>query len=971
MIHLNASVAGHREVAGSSRLRCVFAMGGHRIIRLLLLVGMLTVGIRAADLEPRDPDQAVDLDHFRQIRAAIEAYRKDHQGQLPDWLSDLVPDYLADPGVLLCPTAERTGTAQLFGNDDPRLPCSYIYEFNARPASDFHVADPTVRATMKDWKNKQMETFGGAVPLVRCLNHARVLNLAISGDIYETALFWETDPNTVALMARLGVKSSQAEGGALLVDIADVGSGDPVMGARVRVVARGPTGYQPARDWVSDAGGRCRVALPAGTLRELRLEVTHADYVTWMNIWQQEQGLEVPDPVEVALERAISVGGRVEDSAGNPIAGVEISFYPGYRPQLDRPGASPAPTTIPPATTDDHGAWRVGGIASTLYRAFADFSHPRFRRLRVATGLPEASADGGFTLAGLTNGTALTVMQPRIQVRIEAVDQDTADPIDWFTVLPAHYSNAGLAWDPDRLLTGQAGLATLQLTEEYELLPTLLRVQADGYEPALSPRLQAAAVEQTIRVPLRKRQELQGLVLDSAGQTVAGASVGLLTELGSLLVGSDGLEDAVGCEVVRSDATGKFRLSAAPDAVGLAAWHETGLVETGLAAFRQQPELVLQAWGRVTGQLPPATHGEPAMALVAATEHLPRLFPATVAGLLQFDPEACLEQADPEGRFVLERVPPGRGVFWHPVLVGPEYPPLEQFFCFNGRWLEVKPGATAQVEVAPRSVRAQLQAPGSNRPASSVAQSISSMLLTRYGLAGGPADRMIAWSQALGWLRFESLDNTTAQPLDAFVTFSHDGQFRLEGVPAGRQRIRLRVFQPPQLLGTAELEVDIPHETPPVMLGESGTVRLSEPRSKATGESLPDWTGEQLDGRRIHLADLRGRPVWLHFWTSWSGAGQGSFRSLGALLHGLDDTARATLVSVNLDEDAASARRFLQNRDLPGLHARDGGWMTSELAEVCGVQSLPWLVCIGPDGEVLRAGPAEGNWVQTMLPVRK
>jgi len=954
MIHLQASVRRHPVAVGVFALPVAFAIDGNRLIGLLLLFGMLSVGSRAADLEPRDPDQAVDLDHFRQIRAAIEAYREDHQGQLPDWLSDLVPDYLTDPGVLLCPAAERSGTAQLFGNDDPRLPCSYIYEFNARPASDFHVADPTVRATMKDWKNKQMETFGGAVPLVRCLNHARVLNLAVSGDIYETALFWETDPNTVALMARLGVKSAEAKGSReLLVDIADVESGEPVRGARVRVVVRGPTGYQPARDWVSDAGGRCRAALPEGILRELRLEVAHADFVTWAMTWQQEQGLEVPEPLEVALERAISVGGRVEDAAGNPIAGVEVSLYPGFRPQPDRAGASPAPTAFPTVTTDDQGVWRVGGVSSTLYRAFAEFSHPRFRRLRAAIGVGEETAGGGFTLAGLTNSTALAVMQPRIRVRIEAVDRDTAGPIDSFTVLPAHYSNAGLAWDPERVLTGQGGLATLLLTEEYELLPVLLRVQADGYQPALSPRLQAAAAEQTIRIQLRKGEELRGAVLDSAGQAVAGASVGLLTELGSLWVGSDGLEDAVGSEVVQSDATGRFRLPTAPDAIGLVAWHEAGLIETGLAAFGQRPDLVLQAWGRVAGQLPPAPHGEPAMALVAATEHLPRLFPSTVAGLLQFVPEACMEQADEAGRFSLDRVPAGRRVFWHPVLLGPEVPPIEQFFCFNGRWLEVKPGATTQVEVSPRSVRAQLQAPGSNRPASSVTQSITSILLTRYGLAGGPADRMIAWSQALGWLRFESVDNTAAQPVDAFVTFSHDGQFRLEGVPAGRHRVRLRVFQPPQLLGTAEFEVDIPNETATVMLGESGTVSLSEPRSRATGEILPDWTGERLDGGQVKLADLRGKPVWLHFWTSWSGAGQGSFRSLGALLDGLGDEAPPVLVSVNLDEDPALARRLLQNREFPGLHARDGGWMTSELAEACGVQS--------------RAGPAEGDWVQAMV----
>ena len=65
------------------------------------------------------------------IRAALMAYRKDHQ-KMPDWLSDLVPDYLDDTNCLICPVCARTGEkANLHGMDDPKLTSSYYYEFSA------------------------------------------------------------------------------------------------------------------------------------------------------------------------------------------------------------------------------------------------------------------------------------------------------------------------------------------------------------------------------------------------------------------------------------------------------------------------------------------------------------------------------------------------------------------------------------------------------------------------------------------------------------------------------------------------------------------------------------------------------------------------------------------------------------------------------------------------------------------------
>src|SRR6267154_941040 len=49
----------------------------------------------------------IDRQHLQHIYRAISAYYKDHQ-DLPDWLSDLVPRYLADENDLVSPVEKRT-----------------------------------------------------------------------------------------------------------------------------------------------------------------------------------------------------------------------------------------------------------------------------------------------------------------------------------------------------------------------------------------------------------------------------------------------------------------------------------------------------------------------------------------------------------------------------------------------------------------------------------------------------------------------------------------------------------------------------------------------------------------------------------------------------------------------------------------------------------------------------------------------
>ena len=127
--------------------------------------------------------------NLSRIYDAIQRYKADHK-DLPNWLSDLVPQYIDDANIFVCPVCRRTGQAETSPLADPKLPCSYYFEFCPLPLGDAAPGNPA--KTRREWKRRQMGLVGSVVPIVRCRHHNQVLNLAYDGHIYESGGSWET-----------------------------------------------------------------------------------------------------------------------------------------------------------------------------------------------------------------------------------------------------------------------------------------------------------------------------------------------------------------------------------------------------------------------------------------------------------------------------------------------------------------------------------------------------------------------------------------------------------------------------------------------------------------------------------------------------------------------------------------------------------------------------------------------------------
>jgi hypothetical protein len=116
--------------------------------------------------------------------------------------------------VFVSPVFRRTGQQELYGNEDPRITTSYIYEFSAKPVPQvIRSAFPELAAdtTMREWKTRQITEFGQVVPILRCFIHNPVLNVTFDGEFFESGGYWETDPKTLELRKKRAATGSKKE----------------------------------------------------------------------------------------------------------------------------------------------------------------------------------------------------------------------------------------------------------------------------------------------------------------------------------------------------------------------------------------------------------------------------------------------------------------------------------------------------------------------------------------------------------------------------------------------------------------------------------------------------------------------------------------------------------------------------------------------------------------------------------------
>ena len=505
-----------------------------------------------------------------------------------------------------------------------------------------------------------------------------------------------------------------------------------------------------------------------------------------------------------------------------------------------------------------------------------------------------------------------------------------------------------------------------------------LRIQANGYEPFESRVFRSDEGQVEYDVSLKKTDKPQGTVVSGVvvrpdGKPLAGAEVAITYPMTG---GRDGLfsvhiEDGKiqpirGMAYVKTDASGRFTLGRKPDPAGryfaVVVVHPAFYAEVGRAPFEADPTIRAKPWGRVEGV---ARVGGKAASGAAIRYFGDRLGNADVPYVM----DSGNAQADDQGRFVLDHVVPGEVRVSRQFVQG-----KEPTGWSNGVLVDVKPGETTRAEIGGtgRPVVARIaRPPGFDPKADYAAHSEFEIESDRphipYSkeLLAKRDNSMIVWAKRW-WASGEGREYRRHFFRFGQAKLQPDGTIRVDDVPPGSYRLNLTYSADP-VRGLGVSPDRIAHFTKQFTIPEIpggrddqpfdlGVLRPGLKRTLRVGQPAPAFEVETLDGRRVKLADFRGKYLLLDFWATWCGPCVAEIPELKAVHDRFGKDPRFAMISLSVDAEKEAPRKFVKEKGIAWTQGFVGEWAEGGVSDAYHAETIPAMFLIGPDGTLKSVG---------------
>ena len=302
----------------------------------------------------------------------------------------------------------------------------------------------------------------------------------------------------------------------------------------------------------------------------------------------------------------------------------------------------------------------------------------------------------------------------------------------------------------------------------------IFKFEADGYSPFVTRVIRGDEGVVPLDVTLRRGEEKRVLVSLPDGSPAVGADVGFVGKGTALTIIPGGLSRKQ-TKIITTDAQGSFVLPDDESIIRVIVAYAAGFIETTPVELAANPNVRLEAWGRIEGTC--LSGGEPATGRALAIEYAPRVG----EGYVYMDFERFRATVDAQGQFVFPQVPPGVHTVgrWVPSSV-PSSDGGQQLFPLADA--EVRPGETTTLTIGGGyKVSVRLSWADDGKPG----KGTQTFVMMRTGFPEPPAELAGNTAALEQWRQTPEIQEALKNAHGYVLNEEPDGTWAAEGVLAG------------------------------------------------------------------------------------------------------------------------------------------------------------------------------------------